>query len=188
MLGATPRLLPGDAMLHHWSVTHRPAVVVAFARAITATGTGFIPFAAVLLAGLSVGGTIRRRVTTAAVLALCLGSGQVLRYAVMTLVARPRPPLADWATHASGWSFPSGHATTGALTAGLLIAALYVRCRRVPPVAAVLIGMWGAAVGLSRVYLGVHWFSDVIGGWLFAAAWLALTVCVYVLAGRGTVR
>ncbi|MET7642954.1 phosphatase PAP2 family protein [Streptomyces sp. NPDC005426] len=188
MLGATPRLLPGDAALHHWSLTHRPGAAVTLARAVTATGTGLIPFAAVLLAGLSVGGTVRRRVTIAAVLALCLGSGQALRYAVMTLVARRRPPFADWATHATGWSFPSGHATTGAMTAGLLTAALYLRCLRIPPVAAVLIGMWGAAVGLSRVYLGVHWFSDVIGGWLFAAAWLALTACVYLLAGRGTVR
>ncbi|WP_393062373.1 phosphatase PAP2 family protein [Streptomyces sp. LN549] len=188
VLRATQGLLPGDAALTHWSLTHRPGAAVTLARAITATGTGFIPFAAVLLAGLSVGGTIRRRVTTAAVLALCLGSGQVLRYAVMTLVARPRPPLADWATHASGWSFPSGHATTGAMTAGLLFAALYLRGPRIPPVAAVLIGMWGVAVGLSRVYLGVHWFSDVIGGWLFAAAWLALTACAYVLAGRGTAR
>ncbi|MFI6949973.1 phosphatase PAP2 family protein [Streptomyces sp. NPDC050422] len=187
-LRATHGLLPGDAALHHWSLTHRSAAAVALFRAVTATGTGVIPFAAVVLAGLSVGGTIRRRVITAASLALCLGSAQVLRYGVMTRVARPRPPLADWATHASGWSFPSGHATTGAITAGLLIAALRLRGPRIPRVAAVLIGMWGAAVGLSRIYLGVHWFSDVVGGWLFAAAWLALTVCAYLLAGRGTVR
>lgn len=106
----------------------------------------------------------------------------------MTLVARPRPPLADWATRASGWSFPSGHATTSAMTAGLLIAALFLRGPRVPRLAAVLIGIWGAAVGLTRVYLGVHWFSDVIGGWLFAIAWLALTACSYLVATRRTVR
>ncbi|MEU5825934.1 phosphatase PAP2 family protein [Streptomyces sp. NPDC047803] len=188
MLGTAPGLLPGDGMLHCWSVTHRPGVVLAFARAVTATGTGAIPFVAVLLAGLCVRGTIRRRVVTAAALALCLGAGQILRYAVMTLVARPRPPRADWATHASGWSFPSGHASTSAMTAGLLIAALYVRGPRVPPVAAVLIGMWGMAVGLSRVYLGVHWLSDVIGAWLFATAWLALSACAYLLGSRRAAR
>ncbi|MEV0786198.1 phosphatase PAP2 family protein [Streptomyces sp. NPDC050423] len=188
VLHAPHEMLPGDAALHHWSLTHRPGAAVAISRAVTATGTGVIPFTAVILAGLSVGGTTRRRVITAAALALCLGSAQALRYAVMTLVARPRPPLADWATQASGWSFPSGHATTGAMTAGLLIAALFLRGPRIPRPAAVLIGVWGAAVGLTRVYLGVHWFSDVISGWLFAAAWLAPAACAYLLCRRGTVR
>ncbi|MEV0915687.1 phosphatase PAP2 family protein [Streptomyces sp. NPDC049967] len=188
VLYATHGMLPGDEALHHWSLTHRSGPAVAISRAVTATGTGVIPFAAVILAGLSVSGTIRGRVITAAALALCLGSAQALRYAVMTLVARPRPPLADWATHASGWSFPSGHATTSALTAGLLVAALFLRGPRVPRLAAVLIGIWGAAVGLTRVYLGVHWFSDVIGGWLFAIAWLALTASCYLMATRGASR
>lgn len=49
--------LPGDAALHQWSLDHRPAVAVALSRAITATGTGVIPFAAVVAAGLSVGRT-----------------------------------------------------------------------------------------------------------------------------------
>ncbi|WP_371614823.1 phosphatase PAP2 family protein [Streptomyces sp. NBC_00454] len=180
--------LPGDAALHQWSLDHRPAVAVALSRAITATGTGVIPFAAVVAAGLSVGRTPGQRVTTAAGLALCLGAGQALRYAVMMLVARPRPALGDWATHASGWSFPSGHATTGAMTAGLLIAALLLRGPRLPRLAAILIGLWGAAVGLTRVHLGVHWFSDVLGGWLFATAWLALAACAYLRLTRDTAR
>lgn len=180
--------LPGDAALHQWSLTHRPAPVVALSRAITATGTGVIPFAAVVLAGLSVGRSVRQRVTTAAGLALCLGLGEALRYAVMRLIARPRPPLGDWATHASGWSFPSGHATTGAMTAGLLIAALALRGPRLPRLATVLVCLWGAAVGLTRVHLGVHWFSDVLGGWLFATAWLALAACAYLWRTRDTVR
>lgn len=188
VLHAPPGLLPGDAALHHRSLTHRPGAAVALSRAVTATGTGVIPFAAVVLAGLSVDRTARQRVTTAAGLALCLGAGQALRYAVMTLVARPRPPLAGWATHASGWSFPSGHATTGAMTAGLVIAALFLRGSRVPRLAAILIGIWGAAVGLTRVYLGVHWFSDVMGGWLFATVWLALAACAYLWRTRDTVR
>lgn len=106
----------------------------------------------------------------------------------MMLVARPRPALGDWATHASGWSFPSGHATTGAMTAGLLIAALLLRGPRLPRLAAILIGLWGAAVGLTRVHLGVHWFSDVLGGWLFATAWLALAACAYLRLTRDTAR
>lgn len=172
-------LLPADASLHRWSGEHRPAAASALARVVTYTGAGFIPYVLVLLAGLYAGRTTRQRVFTAAALLLCLGAGQTLRYATMLLIARPRPEVVDWATHASGWSFPSGHTTTGAMTAGFLIAALFLRGSRVPRTAAALIGLWGAAVGLTRVYLGVHWFTDVIGGWLFATAWLSLLACLY---------
>ncbi|MGW7102776.1 phosphatase PAP2 family protein [Streptomyces sp. NPDC054883] len=177
---APGHLLPADAFLHSWSVEHRPAAVVAGARALTDTGTGVIPYALLLLAGLYAGRTIRQRAWTAAALMLCLGAGQALRYMTMTLIARARPPVEDWAAHSSGWSFPSGHATTAAMTAGLLVAALLLRGDRTPPrTLVVLIGLWGAVVGLTRVYLGVHWFTDVIGGWFFATAWLSLLACAY---------
>lgn len=176
---APHHLLPADTSLHRWSVEHRPAAASALARALTETGTGAIPYALLLLAGLYAGRTTRQRALTAAALLACLGAGQSLRHAAMALIARPRPATGDWATHASGWSFPSGHTTTAAMTAGLLIAALYLRELRVPRTAVVLIGLWGAAVGLTRVYLGVHWFTDVIGGWLFATAWLSLLTSAY---------
>ncbi|MFE2283022.1 phosphatase PAP2 family protein [Streptomyces sp. NPDC059443] len=181
---APDHLLPADAGLHHWSVEHRPPVAAAAARALTATGTGVLPYALLLLAGLYAGRTARQRAWTAAALLVALGVGQALRYAVMALVARPRPAVADWAAHASGWSFPSGHTATAAMTAGLLAAALFLRGPRRPRTALVLIGVWGAAVGLTRVYLGVHWFTDVIGGWLFATAWLSLLACAYLWRTR----
>lgn len=176
---APDHLLPADAGLHRWSVGHRPAVTSALARAVTYTGTGFIPYLLLLPAGLYAGRTTRQRVFTAAALLLCLGAGQTLRYAIMTLIARHRPAVVDWATHASGWSFPSGHTTTGAMTAGLLIAALFLRGSEVPRTLAVPIVLWGVTVGLTRIYLGVHWLTDVIGGWLFATAWLSFLACAY---------
>ncbi|MFD9335010.1 phosphatase PAP2 family protein [Streptomyces sp. NPDC060028] len=181
---APGHLLPADAGLHRWSVEHRPPVAAAAARALTSTGTGVVPYVLLVLAGLYAGRTTRQRAWTAAALMLCLGAGQALRYAVMTLVARPRPAIGDWAAHASGWSFPSGHTTTAAMTAGLLAAALFLRIPRGPRTGLVLIGLWGAAVGLTRVYLGVHWFSDVIGGWLFATAWLSLLARAYLWRTR----
>ncbi|MER6547968.1 phosphatase PAP2 family protein [Streptomyces sp. NPDC001250] len=165
-----------DHGLLSWSVGHRPPEAMALARGLTATGTGVVPYALVVVAGLIAGRTWRRRLVAVPLAALCLGAGQAVRYGVMELVARPRPPGHDWRTQASGWSFPSGHATTAALTAGLLIAALCLRAPRGRTVLCLLVACWGAGVGLTRVFLGVHWFSDVAGGWLFAAGWLG--VCV----------
>ncbi|MCX4856133.1 phosphatase PAP2 family protein [Streptomyces canus] len=170
-----PLFTDGDLLT--WSVGHRPDVAVAFTRGLTATGTGVIPYVLAALAGIIVGRTLRQRALAAALCLACLGTGQILRYAVMALVARPRPPRTDWQTHASGWAFPSGHATTAALATGLLIIAVLVRSPRGKTPLALVIGIWGALVGLTRIYLGVHWFTDVVGGWLFALGWLGVCLC-----------
>ncbi|WP_243869844.1 phosphatase PAP2 family protein [Streptomyces liangshanensis] len=179
------------------------------ARGITATGTGPWPYLLALAAGLLAGRTGPERLRAAALALAVLVLGQALRYGVLALIARPRPALADWATHASGYSFPSGHTTTSALAGGLLywgitrhttrapagpgaaspageparrtIHALLTRTLRILPLA------WAATVALTRIYLGVHWASDVIGGWLYATACLAGAALV-VRALRGGPR
>ncbi|MFJ8935048.1 phosphatase PAP2 family protein [Streptomyces sp. NPDC102365] len=169
--------LSPDSALLAWSVGHRPDMAVAFARGLTATGTGVIAYALAVLAGIVAGRTPRQRILAVALCVACLGVGQSLRYTVMSLVARPRPPLTDWQTHASGASFPSGHTTTAALTAGLLVIAVRIRGPRSGTALVLVVGVWGALVGLTRVYLGVHWFTDVVGGWLFALGWLGVCLC-----------
>ncbi|MFF3447734.1 phosphatase PAP2 family protein [Streptomyces sp. NPDC002667] len=167
-----------DSQLASWSVAHRPDMALALARGVTYTGTGAVPYALVVVAGLLLGRTTRQRVRTVAGCVCVLGAAQALRFVVMSLVARPRPPVADWATHASGWSFPSGHTTTSAVTAGVLIFAVIARAPQSRRALVLLVGCWAVLVGLSRVYLGVHWFSDVVGGWLFAVCWLSLLLYV----------
>jgi membrane-associated phospholipid phosphatase len=166
-----------DRTLLNWSVGHRPDMGVALARGLTATGTGVIPYALVVVAGLLAGRTPRQRLLAGVLGVLCLGAGQGLRYGVMSLIARPRPPHSDWDAHASGWSFPSGHTTTAALTAGLVILAICVRAPRGRTLLCLAVGGWGTLVGVTRVYLGVHWFTDVVGGWLFAVGWLGVCLC-----------
>ncbi|MFI6121998.1 phosphatase PAP2 family protein [Streptomyces sp. NPDC051064] len=169
--------LAADSGLLAWSVAHRPDTAVALARGLTATGTGVVPYLLAVLAGIVAGRTPGHRMSAAGLAVLCLASGQAVRYGAMTLVARPRPPWAAWETHASGWAFPSGHTTTAALTAGLLVLAICLRAPRGRTLLALAAGCWGALVGLTRVYLGVHWFTDVIGGWLLGVGWLGLCLC-----------
>ncbi|MPY51398.1 phosphatase PAP2 family protein [Streptomyces acidicola] len=174
--GAGQPLWPDPALLA-WAVGHRPEIMRALARGVTATGTGAIPYVLVALAGALVGRTVRQRLLAVAFGLACLATGQALRYGVMELLHRPRPPQEAWTAHASGWAFPSGHSTTAALTAGLLILALTLRAPRGGTALRVAVGCWGLTVGLTRVYLGVHWFTDVVGGWLLAAGWLGVCVC-----------
>ncbi|MFB6441429.1 phosphatase PAP2 family protein [Streptomyces sp. NPDC056411] len=167
-------LAPERAALH-WSLAHRQEPLGSAARALTATGTGLIPYLMAVLAGLLAGrgtlGRIRAVLCTVAVLAV----GQAVRYGLMELLARPRPPLADWAGRASGYAFPSGHATTSALAAGLLAWGISRRAGpAVTRTCCAVLALWAVAVGLTRVYLGVHWAGDVLAGWLLAAAVLSL--------------
>lgn len=166
----------GDEDLNSWSAGHRPAVALALARGVTYTGTGFVPYVLVALAGLVLGRTARQRILAAIGCLGCLATAQTVRYGVMSLVARPRPATAEWATYASGWSFPSGHTTTSAVTGGLLVLAVLTRAQHGRRALALVIGCWAVLVGLTRVYLGVHWFSDVLGGWLLSLCWLSLGV------------
>lgn len=90
--------------------------------------------------------------------------------------------------HASGFSFLSGHSTDAAVAAGIvrwLVAARLGRRGAGRPLLFALVIGYAAAVGASRVYLGIHWPTDVFGGWAFAVAWLACTVWVMSSAGGG---
>jgi undecaprenyl-diphosphatase len=165
-----------DTGPHRWSVAHRPPGMATAARAVTAAGAGPYPYLAAALGGWLGGGrTVRHRLRVALLAGLTLLAGQLLRTLLMTVLDRARPPAGDWAAHASGHSFPSGHTASSAIAAGLLAWGLL---RALPGTRGrVLAGLCCAvalAVGCTRVYLGVHWPSDVVGGWLFAACWLTV--------------
>ena len=109
---------------------------------------------------------------------------------VKDVVARTRPALPEPVAHAAGFSFPSGHAMTAMTScAVLLLVLLPVVPRRWRPLAwlAAIVPVFG--VGLTRVALGVHWVSDVLGGWLLGLALVAATAWAFdawrLDAGRG---
>jgi membrane-associated phospholipid phosphatase len=173
-----------DSTVHHWAVTHRTAALTEAAVVVTSTGTGVIAYVLAAAAGALGGGRRhwwRGAIAAAVALALC----QAARFGIAEAIHRMRPPRADWARTASGFAFPSGHTTTAAGISVLICVAL-TRCGTSPGRTAgrVLAIAWAAAVGGTRVYLGVHWPTDVLGGWLLV---LALSCGAWGLAGRRVV-
>lgn len=103
------------------------------------------------------------------------------------LFDRPRPDLVPHGAYVYSASFPSGHSTLAAatyLTLAMLVASLEPR-RRTKALAYGLAGFILVGVGVSRVYLGVHWPSDVLAGWCLGAAWaLVAWVALRLIGGR----
>jgi undecaprenyl-diphosphatase len=105
-----------------------------------------------------------------------IAGGGVLVEAVKMVVARPRPHLVAHLVDVPTYSFPSGHATASAvtfLTLGTLLARVQRRRRVKAYVIGTAVGLT-LMIGVSRIYLGVHWPSDVLAGWCLGAAWALL--------------
>lgn len=106
-------------------------------------------------------------------IALTMAGAAVLSGGTKALVGRPRPALAVLLDRPSSKSFPSGHALTSFVAVGLLVLLLWPSCsarqRTLLLIAAALLV---AAIGVSRLALGVHFLTDVLGGWLLGALWL----------------
>lgn len=119
---------------------------------------------------------------TAVILIVNAVVAQILMVALKIWIARPRPTLFDEITRPETFSFPSGHAMTAMAIYGGIAAALITHYRHhrvaITAAAALLI----AAIGFSRVYLGVHWPLDVLAG--FAAGTPFVVATVYLLHTR----
>jgi undecaprenyl-diphosphatase len=102
----------------------------------------------------------------------CVGA-LAMSFGLKQAFDRPRPDLAPHLAQVYTSSFPSGHSTMAAttyLTLGM-VASRFVKRRRLKALFLGLATLVTAAVGVSRVYLGVHWPSDVLAGWAIGASW-----------------
>jgi membrane-associated phospholipid phosphatase len=169
-------LMPADAVqevdrdVTHWAIEARTPGLDTFMKAATALGSARLMWTVAAIAAVVAYLSSRRTLLPQVPLVAMLG-GSILNNLGKALTDRPRPlirPLVD----AGGSSFPSGHATIAAV---LFTALALVMARGLP-------GWWKAAVwaasiaaialvAATRVYLGVHWLSDVIVGAGIGIAW-----------------
>lgn len=155
-----------------------------FAHVVTITGNTLTLTALVVL--LVVALAVRRAVPESIMVGAGMASGYLLMVALKQLVARDRPPVTDRLITIETHSFPSGHAMMSMIFAGLVAIVAYrlsawVRSHRW---VLILPLVWTVLVGASRIYLGVHWTTDVLAGWLFGAIWVALCALLIERYGR----
>ncbi|MCW2888858.1 MAG: hypothetical protein JWL58_5720 [Streptosporangiaceae bacterium] len=116
------------------------------------------------------------------------GGSVILYEAFKSMVGRARPPAAQMILHAGGYAYPSGHVTQTIAAWGLL--AFLLTTGHPPPGGRARSLILATAttvillVGASRIYLGVHWFTDVLGGYSLGAAWLALILAHRLTRGK----
>jgi len=169
-----------DTAVHTWVITTRSESTIVVARAVTEAGSTFVAIPLILLLGLIAlaGRPAAVRIGGAVLLTAVTSLGAALGLAVNAAINGVRPGEASWAGAAGGPTFPSGHTTVATLLAASVAWAAWIRTTdpRVRTAAVIVAVAIAAVVGVSRVWLGVHWPSDVLGGWLYGLAWAGFAI------------
>ncbi len=157
--------------LHAWARPVPTAIFLFFSLLGFQVLWGIVLIVAVVLA-------IQRRWTYLVTWVVAWAGGEILNQLLKQLFARPRPIFADPLQTAANYSFPSGHAMFSAIAYGVLayfvLLGLKHRWQRIAVIVGTLLLV--LLIGLSRLYLGVHYFSDVVAGYAAGGAWLS--VCI----------
>ena len=172
-----------DDNVMRWMGIHRIEWIERSLMEITALGTGLVLMMIVIIASLFLVATQHR--FSAFLLLVASAGGLILNTMLKSTFDRPRPRLFEWLTNPSGSSFPSGHAMGSAIvyfTVAYLIARLEKRrwMRAITITVSLLLVL---LISVSRLYLGVHYPSDVIAGMVIGLAWAG-----FCLAGLEAVR
>jgi membrane-associated phospholipid phosphatase len=173
-----------DPHVTAWVVAHRTGWLTAVLRTVTwlASIVVIVPVALTVAVFCA---WRRRRWGPLALLTAAIAGAAASYTLIKAAVGRPRPPPAIWIGHFSGAAFPSGHATQSvacyATLAVILGAGRSARAKTALWGAAVLIAL---IVGVSRIYLGAHWLTDVLGGYALGTLLVAVIVIVALTLGR----
>lgn len=140
----------------------------AYGLMVALTAIGFVAF--------------RRGRDAILIVAAVIGS-ELFTFSIKLLVRRPRPSLAGIYTMRvmPVSSFPSGHVMRFVVFFGVLLALIYSSLPRgaARTLVVILFGLLLLGIGLSRVYVGEHWPSDVLGGYLIGLSWLSMVLLLY---------
>jgi membrane-associated phospholipid phosphatase len=169
-----------------WLHDHTTGGLVTAFELVTLAGNAVVLSVLVL----SIGAVLwrRGRVNDAAFLVVAFLGAEVVNSVLKLAFHRPRPELAF--LHLETYSFPSGHSTAATAAYGALVFLLWPSAgtarRRVALVAAAVCLI--ALIGFSRLYLGVHYLSDVLGGFALGTTWLSLCLFARAYLGDRDVR
>jgi undecaprenyl-diphosphatase len=159
-------LTQADTWLCDRVLRRRRPVVIGLARAVSLLGEPKVAYPVIATAA----ALAQAKPALIAKIGLTVFGATVARAGLCRVLHRPRPPDAGWRTRPDGASFPSRHTTLAALAAGAAWRLVGGSHRSLLPAIVPVT----AVVGASRVYLGVHWPTDVVAGGLFAHGWLTL--------------
>lgn len=166
--GAT---LEFDTAVLEWIRTHHSKALDPIMLEITFLGTGTVVITVVAVSAMFL--WLTRHKFSALLLLIATVGGILLNNLLKIGFGRPRPQVFDWGTEVVSWSFPSGHAMSSAVVYGT-VAYLAARLQRrhisrvITMLAALVIIL---AISVTRLYLGVHYPSDVLAGVVIGMAW-----------------
>jgi undecaprenyl-diphosphatase len=142
----------------------------ALMNGITSMGSSYVVLPVFVIVGIAL--VVRRRYGALLFLSLALAGSLVIDFLMKLVFQRPRPKL-DYASVLPDYSFPSGHSMNGVVFyVSLALIAWSVFGRRVGLAATGLAAVLAFLIGISRIYLGYHYLTDVVGGWLAGIVWL----------------
>ena len=162
-----------DQYVLDWMVDHRTDTWTAVMKAITTLGNTVTLF--VVATVVTAAFAFARKGRLALFVGLGSAVGSLLMVALKELFSRDRPPMPERMIDLSSHSFPSGHAMCSTVVFGLIAVALYQASPWVQSHMWVLLfaPLLALSIGISRVYLGAHWMTDVLAGWILGALYVA---------------
>jgi len=167
-----------DDAVMHWMAAHQSKVVQTAMLEVTSLGTGTVVGMIVFVAGMFL--WLNQHKHSAILLVVATLGGLLLDNLLKIGFNRPRPQIFEWGTYAVSSSFPSGHAMSSVIVYGTVA---YLAARLQQNVASRILTMGFAAMMIvlictSRLYLGVHYPSDVLAGVIVGLAWAGFCMAI----------
>jgi undecaprenyl-diphosphatase len=175
-----------DIRFARWLASERSGVGIDFFRVLTFIGSPAAAFAIVALVSIAL--YRRRKLVEAALLLVVTGGGELLNLVLKVMFHRARPEVAF--VHLDTYSFPSGHAMLSTAAYGALAYLAWGHLRTPRRRIALIVGttVLVALICFSRLYLGVHYLSDVLGGAAGGTFWLAVAIAISTIYGESLAR